>query len=334
LPRIARAPHDPVADEALDIDVSKPRRSAELHARQIAALDESGDCAQRYRETGCDVRARQQLSDGDGIFLAVSSHASKDRPSGGARTRTFRPFGPTSAEVTELDLSDVVAAIGSGLDKAGLARFRDAYALHTLATALKGSDAFWRQAAEVVEADDAYEIAGRYGSGPQRRALIGRFIFVAAYAPDHRRAAAWIDLCCMQTWWVEEPASPGSREHYALRPDYTSRTKAGAEAIARRGASRCLACGTALASSGVSPRNNRRVRRDYCSVHERDPLAKSRNEQIACAFRDAARGFQLPLPTDLALLGGGALASAWIWDLIRDAPKLRPRHAPVAAISA
>jgi len=184
---------------------------------------------------------------------------------------------PTGVEIRTFRLDPSGTA---ELDPRGRLQLRPMLAQQALVSALAASDAFWTQAETVRSDRDAFDRAGLYGSGALRRAVVGRLLFVAKwYLPSRDLAMMALDLTWIPVW---RPVG-SSRTTYRARPDFLERTHKGAEAIARRGASRCLACGTMLAGGA---RSRQRVRRDYCAAHEHDSLARWRVKAMDDLFHD------------------------------------------------
>lgn len=153
--------------------------------------------------------------------------------------------------------------------------FKRLLALGALVRALVREPRWWNQVDDIRRGARAQDIAATYRSG-DRRVVIARMLQAAASAPDAKRGH--VRMLALGT--VAQFAGPlEGRGPYRYRPEHGLTIDEGALAAVRRGAGRCLACAVELAGVTTSA-HGRRVRRDYCSRHDGDPLTRRRLKSI------------------------------------------------------
>jgi hypothetical protein len=131
------------------------------------------------------------------------------------------------------------------------------------------------------------EVARAYGNG-RRREVIASLLIAAVEGgddPDRQLACAF-----RRAYWTPETV-PG-RGTYVYRGAFHKLVDLGARGIMRRGAHRCLLCGTRLAKDvvrGAAVTNRgRTIRRDYCGAHSGGSCAADR-ERVEHAINEVFR---------------------------------------------
>lgn len=261
----------------------------------------------------------------------MSSHAPEPAGQAPPKNPTFRPGPPVLAPPTILSLD------ARELENAGRERLHAYIALQELIAALVEEETFW-QDAEVVarrartltgeaqnewQAKDreAYQLAGKYGNGRLRRAVVGRLLLVASMASDRERARRWLEVFAVEPWWTDTDDAD-RRGPYAPRPDYLRKVREGARCVARRGAGRCFVCGRSLAG-GARSSSGRRVRREYCAEHGQDTPVAWRDAAMEQIFAEAVRVSRPPLSVDPILASLGLEDAAPAFDAVRESSELR-----------
>lgn len=162
---------------------------------------------------------------------------------------------------------------GTGLTPAQ----REAQKPHVAVLALATRFAYHEQSefpthvAAVGEGENPMKVARAYGNG-RRREVIASLLRGAVDAgcdPDRL-----VQIIFRRAFWIPDEVT--GRGAYAYRPEFQQMIDAGAIAVMRRGAGRCLECGNRLAADSMRgfqlatdpSRHGRVVRRDYCCSHQ------------------------------------------------------------------
>lgn len=176
--------------------------------------------------------------------------------------------------------------------------WREQIAAIVLADELAGDRAFWQHVGrlwaihEDFRDDVAYEIARHYARGRRRR-VVAELLARAASAPDGEAARRALLHAGVRAVFVVEGDRPRPSRYGATR-GFDERIRAGARALARRGAGRCLACGELIGNGST-----------FCRAHDSsEHVAALRRQKIERDLRWAV-DYAAPAILGLAIAPGG-----------------------------
>ncbi|HEX8052315.1 MAG TPA: hypothetical protein VF517_04930 [Thermoleophilaceae bacterium] len=130
------------------------------------------------------------------------------------------------------------------------------------------------QREEPDTSDLALHIAGYYGNGPTRRRIIALYLREGARSLDEGASSTLAEIRLLQLGSdAYFPESPLSEDDQWRRPtaQYRDLIAAGSQAIAWRGAGKCIACGAGLperTQPGTGAVVSRHARRNHCDNPE------------------------------------------------------------------
>jgi hypothetical protein len=156
-----------------------------------------------------------------------------------------------------------------------VARLADQFAVSALGNTLGRDQTFLAASRLVADGKaDAWTLAGSYYPRGPGRKLVAHLLEVAADDHDPRPVVDRMIGLGSHAFWTETPLATGDARRW-LRKDVLAKLRSGARLLARRGAGKCLGCGSRLRTARRRSSRGRWERRDYC-----DPCTTRIPEQV------------------------------------------------------